>query len=598
MKKIFITVRCFLMTWAMVNISGLSNGSIWVLLIFAGCMFMHYSRTKTRVEPDDLKIRISKVSGVLSVILGFFVSFGNKTEMLADLDNRLFRIGILLITAVGSALLIYEVLVLLYSKIRNINRHTKADAKGMSVFFGKHSFSVSAGISFICYLPFFLYEYPGILTPDSINQLEQAMGVIAYSNHHPWVHTMLIKAIVNPIYSLSNNMNLAVAGYTLFQMVIFALAVGYFVSTIQKITGKMWASLLALAFLALVPFNAVMSITMWKDVPFSIAVVTLICSCLRLLVLKNNTNISEYILFTISGIVMSLFRSNGWYAFLIFIPFLLFMFRRTKMPMWILIGVTLLCPVVVKGPVMDAFDVSSPDFVESVAMPIQMVARVFAENHEVSDEQRELVEKVMDLTYIKEIYCEFCADNMKELVRAGHPDYLADHKGDYLSLWLSLGLKYPDVYLDAWIGQTRAYWYPEVYYTIAEVEGVSSNELGISYDPILRGNIFVKAREIWMKLGNMIPGYGILWGLGGTFWLLIIAFGNVLIDKNKEWRIFVPLFLLFGTLMIATPLGLEFRYVYYNSLALPVLLIYSFVAPEEESNGTGTGVRTDCGSNI
>ena len=86
----------------------------------------------------------------------------------------------------------------------------------------------------------------------------------------------------------------------------------------------------------------------------------------------------------------------------------------------------------------------------------------------------------------------------------------------------------------------------------------------------------------------MIPGYGMLWGLGSTFWLILIALGYSLTKSNKEWILYVPLLMLFGTLMIATPLGLEFRYVYYNSLALPVLLIYSFVSPKEESNGSGT----------
>ncbi len=47
----------------------------------------------------------------------------------------------------------------------------------------------------LCWLPYFLYQYPGIMTPDSVNQFEQVLGLIPYSNHHPWVHTLLIGLI-------------------------------------------------------------------------------------------------------------------------------------------------------------------------------------------------------------------------------------------------------------------------------------------------------------------------------------------------------------------------------------------------------------------
>lgn len=592
MKRIYFYLKPFIITWALILVLGLSIASIWTLPILGGVIFVSHKMkiTLEDLANDEYRGRVLKVSKIMALILGFFVSFGNKGEMLSNLDNAMFRIVILLIAFIGMTLFIKDMLGLLYLYLYRYKDQSGISKSEDSSFFSRHVFSLSSGISFLCYIPFFLYEYPGILTPDSINQLEQAMGVIGYSNHHPWIHTLCIEAIVRPVYELSHNMNLAVACYTLFQMIIFSLAVGYFVSTLHKVTSKKWVGIVALIFFAVVPFNAIMAITMWKDIIFSIAVVTLMCSLIRFISARVETKISDYVLFALSSVIMSLFRSNGWFAFLGTAPFLLYFFRKKKRPMWIIIIGAIVVSFVVKGPVMDHFNVSQPDFVESVAMPLQMVSRVLAEKKELPAKDLEEIEKVMDLTYISEIYCEFCADNMKELVRAGNPEYLANHKGDFLKIWISTGVKYPRIYLDAWIGQTRAYWYPEVYYTIAEVEGVSRNELGIYSDPILRGSFFVKLREIWVKLGNMIPGYGMLWGLGSTFWLLMIAFGYSLTKTNKEWILYVPLLMLFGTLMIATPLGLEFRYVYYNSLALPILLIYSFVSPEEEGNGSGTSM--------
>ena len=42
-----------------------------------------------------------------------------------------------------------------------------------------------------CWLPWFLYNFPGVMTPDSLSQYSQAMGLTGYSNHHPFVHTLL-----------------------------------------------------------------------------------------------------------------------------------------------------------------------------------------------------------------------------------------------------------------------------------------------------------------------------------------------------------------------------------------------------------------------
>lgn len=61
---------------------------------------------------------------------------------------------------------------------------------------------------------YFLYQYPGIMTPDSINQLEQVLHVIPYSNHHPWVHTLLISVFYHLGYLLTGNMVTAMSFYT------------------------------------------------------------------------------------------------------------------------------------------------------------------------------------------------------------------------------------------------------------------------------------------------------------------------------------------------------------------------------------------------
>ena len=112
---------------------------------------------------------------------------------------------------------------------------------------------------------------------------------------------------------------------------------------------------------------------------------------------------------------------------------------------------------------------------------------MLANDRDLTPEQSELIDQVIDRTYVKELYNPTFADNMKELVRAGNPQYLEDHKTDFLKLWISLGLKYPGDYLEAYIQQTNGYWYPDSYYLVAEAEGISATSLGISHTPLIRG---------------------------------------------------------------------------------------------------------------
>ena len=271
--------------------------------------------------------------------------------------------------------------------------------------------------------------------------------------------------------------------------------------------------------------------------------------------------------------MMCVFRSNGWYAFLLCLPFLLFFLRRNKY----LIGslaITLCMSILIRYPVMNASHVVSPDFVESLCIPLQQVSCVLANDRDLTPEQNELIDQVIDRTYVKELYNPTFADNMKELVRAGNPQYLEDHKTDFLKLWISLGLKYPGDYLEAYIQQTNGYWYPDSYYLVAEAEGISATSLGISHTPLIRGPLVVKGKEIAIKLGSMIPLYGTLWSMGVIFWIFLICIACILARRDYSKLLYtLPCLTLWFTVMIATPVATEFRYVYFLILCLPFYLV-------------------------
>jgi hypothetical protein len=109
---------------------------------------------------------------------------------------------------------------------------------------------------------------------------------------------------------------------------------------------------------------------------------------------------------------------------------------------------------------------------------------------------------------------------------------------------------------------------------VAEAEGVSGTDLGVSHTPLIRGPLVVKGKEIAIKLGSMLPIYSLLWSMGVIFWIFIFSVGNVWIRKEKAKLIYyLPSFALYLTVMLATPVATEFRYVYFMVFALPFYML-------------------------
>ena len=160
---------------------------------------------------------------------------------------------------------------------------------------------------------------------------------------------------------------------------------------------------------------------------------------------------------------------------------------------------------------------------------------------------------------------------MKEIIRTnGNLDYLEAHKMECALLWLRTGLAHPGSYVRAWVDLTDAYWYPDLSYEMAIIDGIADNSLGFYWMPLLRGMLFVKFKEIVLKLGTFVPLYGLIWSMGFVFWLLLFLSVCLLQGKSRRSRLILlmPAISLYLTLFLASPVA-EFRYGYPMLAALP-----------------------------
>lgn len=416
----------------------------------------------------------------------------------------------------------------------------------------------------------FFSAYPGIVTTDSFTTLAQIMGDRAYDNVMPFWHTKTVELFVDLGLAVFRDMNAAIALFHGAQILFIAGCFAYVLMTLYQI-GIPWIGLASVyGIYAFMPYNIVYSVTLWKDIPFAGAAVLFITALFRLLMNVGKHRILNYVVFAIGAVGFSLWRTNGWYAFLVTVLILFFILRRSdKMLVIIMSTVLMLCWVLI-NPILDCMEVGGTNFVEAFAIPMQQVARVVANGRELTDEQTALLSEIFRMEMVAELYNPQTVDPIKfETFRYYKVPYILENAADYLRAYIEIGLRYPGDYLKAWIEETKGYWNGGYFfwtYTLkmgADTYGIvhsgGDNFIARLYAAVFR---YLEKPEI-LQFTVSIGLY--VWGT------VVCCLINVL-KKRKEFLLTVPLLVLILGLWMGTPVYAEFRYAYPFILALPMIV--------------------------
>lgn len=482
------------------------------------------------------------------------------------------------------------VLILLYTRLAAGRLGAEPERKRLSpgwVFLS--GFLVLLGVYTVC----FLSNYPGNVMADSRTQLAQIVGLDPYSNHHPMAHTLLMKVFFDLGYSLFHSQNAGVACITVSQYVAVAAVFAFCLSTMARFKVRNWFLIVSLLFFALAPNNLLFAITIVKDIPFGIMAVLMLTVLWRLVAPYQGAGPLkwlEYGLLGLSCLGVCVFRTNGIYAFVVFLPLCLIFLPKKSLPggeragfgRWALLapmGGALLLALLFRGPVLTGMGVTPPDTIEALSVPAQHIARVVADGCALSPEDEALLNQIVDVDRVPETYESYIADPIKELVREkGNQAYLKEHGAEYLRLWLRLLIQYPKEYLFAQIDETVGFWYPNVEYTSLYLGGIhpESTRLDIATEPVLTGEL-PALLTAWLTGGHIVPVYGLIYCIGTATWVGLALFGLAVI-RRRTWQLLPSLFvfLVFATLMAATPVHAEFRYLYALFAALPILVCMPF----------------------
>lgn len=316
---------------------------------------------------------------------------------------------------------------------------------------------------FVCWIPVFLAYYPAVMAYDFHRQsIEAAKGFVWFNSYQPLAHTWLIW-VAFQIGKVFGSYEIGMAFYSIFQMLVFAVACGYSCVTVYRLVKKKWPVVAMVLFYGLFPFISVLSVGATKDVLFSALFLVFISLFVeRTFLCDEHKQKVMDILWVLEGIVMMLFRNNAIYAVAVFM-FVYLILGAKKQRLRILIVCLLLViggKVGLEGMQIVIGTEGRGSKVEMWSVPLQTMARVgYYHGDEMDPETFALLDKYVPQEFWQR-YNPALSDPVKSYVGVFvYNDTWAPSISQMLIDWVKIGLKYPNEYLDAFLILNSGYWF-------------------------------------------------------------------------------------------------------------------------------------------
>lgn len=434
-----------------------------------------------------------------------------------------------------------------------------------------------------CYLPYLLAYYPGIILNDTITSISQALDMQSLVNHHPVMYTLFIKWCMNLGETLLGSRTHGYALYTLSQMIYVSVCLSYIIDWVCRHVQKAFAAAVSTtALFGLFPYFASYSVAGWKDPVFSVSV-----ACLSVMLLgdavhpQEKPSLRSVFIYFAMLLMVAFSRTNGigviacvllWQLLCLFIRRLSKASLRPHLAMATLASIAVF--FVVHGPVFSAMGVTT-DKREVNSLVLQQMARVAALKGDMSERDREFLDDLLPMENYQGTYRPCCVDLFKWDKQF---NTAAMERGMYRH-WLSMLLKNPVAYIEAWELNTFGFWtlnVPEINYADWNLSaGVIRNKL----DPQYVQNTYT---EYGIEMKNLLSNDAVRrflptdeWFIpaGWMFWGCVFLFLCMML--SGRWPLLISLIPTFGLLLpliLVTPTCYWIRYAAAAHYLLPVYL--------------------------
>ena len=553
-------------------------------LLFA-LLIMFFKKAFFRDDIEKQGKKVFKV--ILALLFSFFMVFGysyykiNSWDMIFENTFQLFKATIVFI---GYYILFRAIINylfdILFPKI-STSKLKETTNKVYNFIFIKHSFIMPLVIILICWLPYLIAYYPGILGADQSNQVKQFLGYdipewsasnstklidenVKITNHHPVLHTIGI-GLCAKLGLAIGNVNFGIFIFTLMQYILLGIALANIINFMKKLKVPYWIKVLSLLLFALSPTIAVCSVQVNKDVIFASLIILYVIRLYELIKSSNNKKltIKSCIGIIILSLLVCLFRNNGIYAIVLSLPFVAIIDKLNRKQILISSITVLIIYQLIISVILPLFKIPNSGVREMLSVPFQQTARYVKEHgDEVTEAEKQIIDKILDYDTLAERYDPLLSDPVK---RDYNKNATTEDLINYFKVWFAQFLKHPTTYMQATMNNVYGYFYPETnlrqynYYMVNSIEDINEIEnFDYGYIDELQGE-----RHFIKGIASIITKFpGISWTMNIAFnvWLIMIIFVYLIYSKKNRYIIYLLPFISIILVCILSPVNAAYRY--------------------------------------
>ncbi len=517
---------------------------------------------RTYLKTDFTKVK--KEIFAFSLIISFILVFGRilysyRYSNTYSSFKELLRLKSLLYI-IGDFSFIYSILDQIIPKLIGIKIKNEISIK-------KHPFLIPFCIVFFCYILYFIIYYPGILSGDSLSELNMILGNTPLTDHHTVIHFLFMKIPYELGYHITHSKNIAVSFISITQMIIVSSIYASMVNFINKRNAPKSLVYISIIYFAMTPMHDFYSITMWKDIIFS-ALCLLLTMELYKLVEKKQITIKNSYSFIIVSLLAVFFRNNAIYMYYILSIISLYVFRKQLKTIVLMLLIVFATYYTVKGPVYKYFKIKTSSSAEYIAIPLQQIGRMAYKDITFTQREKEMINKLIPVDELKNSYNPEIVDSIK-FNKKYNASAFDNNKIEYLKLWANLCIKHPAIAIESYLTSTLGYWYPNIEYWTS-LNQIDKNDIDVYQETFIPNSLKEKVTKL---ASRGVPLIGNTWCIALCFYIIIISsYIAVKRNKKKYLYLFIPVFGIWLTMMVAAPVFAEFRYTYSAFTCLPFLV--------------------------
>ncbi len=352
-------------------------------------------------------------------------------------------------------------------------------------------FLLSFAVLLVAWSPYVVSMAPGSDCPDMGSQLFQFVTG-SYSTHHPLYSTFVYGAL----FSLGNaiaGMNTGLLFMMIFQTLALAGALAFEVAELSRMGLDRRVPVAALAFFAIVPVFGAYCQWIVKDSLFGACFALYATVYVRCCIQAREAAVPtrDLVLLLAASVAVGLLRNNGFYVVTLSALAFAVVYRK-KLPAGKVVLLLAAIPLILglNQAALLATHAQPGDLREALSIPFQQTARCALEHpDDVTQEEREAIDAVLDYSDLAERYRWCIADPVKGKAKTGDKGALLE----YFRVWAAQGLRHPVCYLESFLAQSFGYWSFED----PSVPSVQNREFAKFYKP----NFIEK------RLGDDWPGH-------------------------------------------------------------------------------------------